>query len=339
MSAIIPVFIPHVGCPHDCVFCNQKKIAGTLTAPTAEAVDKIIRDALLKCGGHAEEIAFYGGSFTAIPKEQMTEYLRTAKSFVDSGSVGGIRLSTRPDSIDDDVLSTLRKYGVTTVELGTQSMDDSVLKSSGRGHSASDTVNAAALVKKYGFKLILQMMTHLPGSDDVKDIETARKVASLSPDGVRIYPTVVIRDTALETLWKSGRYTPATPEQAAELGGKIIEIFKSRSIPIIRFGLNPTDDLSSGEALCGAYHPALGEMAISAWYLRLCIKAIDEKEHISEGGVLDIFVSPNRVSAMSGQKKRNKKLLFEKYGFTEIYIHGSSDIKEGSVCVRIANKS
>ena len=323
MSRIIPVFIPHVGCPHDCVFCNQKKIAGTLSAPRGEEVSAVIEKAL-DCSGQSPEVAFYGGSFTAVERGLILEYLSAAKHFIDEGRVSSIRLSTRPDSIDEDRLEILREYGVRTIELGTQSMCDEVLKASGRGHTVKDTENAVHLIKKYGFSLVLQMMTHLPGSDDKKDIYTAEKIASLRPDGVRIYPTVVIRDTALETLWRAGKYMPATPETAAQLGGKLLEIFDENNIPVIRFGLNPTDDLSAGEALCGAYHPALGEMAQSARFLRLCVSEIERLGYY--GGAIHIFVNPKRISIMSGQKKCNKTLLSEHYAFESIVISGDEKL-------------
>lgn len=330
MSRIIPVFIPHAGCPHDCVFCNQKKIAGTLVPPEGREISDIIENAL-PYSGENPEVAFYGGSFTAIERSLMIEYLSAAKHFIDGGRISSIRLSTRPDSIDEEKLSILKEYGVRTIELGTQSMCEDVLKSSGRGHTAEDTENAVKLIRKHGFSIILQMMTHLPGSDDEKDIYTAKKIATLAPEGVRVYPTVVVRDTALEALWRAGKYTPATPEAAARLGGQILEIFEKSNIPVIRFGLNPTDDLSDGEALCGAYHPALGEMAMSERFLRLCRAEIERSGH--RGGAIHILVNPKRVSVMSGQKKCNKIRLMSEYGFDEVRISGDEKLGLSEVLV------
>ena len=332
MSAIIPVFIPHVGCPHDCVFCNQKKIAGALSAPTGEEVRKIIENALVY-SGDMPQVAFYGGSFTAIDRPLMLEYLESAKAFLDRGEISSVRLSTRPDCINEEILDILREYGVETIELGCQSMVESVLLASGRGHTAEDVRRAGRLIKNRGFKLILQMMTHLPSSDDEKDLKTARELCALCPDGVRVYPTVVVRDTALEVLWRRGEYTAATPEAAAELGGAILEIFEEKNIPIIRFGLNPTDDLSSGEALAGAYHSALGEMAMSEKLLRICERKLEGA--LTEGKYLLIGVNPKRVSAMSGQKKANKKKLKEKYGFSNVAVFGSEKISDGDILVEI----
>lgn len=337
MSSIIPVFIPHVGCPHDCVFCNQKKIAGKTDAPDGEAVKNTIAEALGKLSGEIPEVAFYGGSFTAIERPLMLEYLEAAKSFLDKGEISSLRLSTRPDSIDEEVLGVLKNYGVKTIELGAQSMDEAVLIASGRGHTAEDVKNASWLIKKNGFSLILQMMTHLPESGREKDIFTAKEIAKLSPDGVRVYPTVVVRDTYLEELMRCGKYIPCTPDEAAELGGEILGIFKAANIPVIRFGLNPTDDLSGGEALCGAYHPALGEMAMSAYFLILCEKEIAKAEKI--GDSIEIQVNPKRISVMTGQKKKNKTKLFEKYGFRDIKITGNNEMPDGKVSVRIYKNS
>ncbi len=330
MSRIIPVFIPHAGCPHDCVFCNQKKIAGTLVPPEGREISHIIEKAL-EYSGENPEVAFYGGSFTAIEPSLMLEYLSTAKRFIYEGRLSSIRLSTRPDSIDEEKLCILKEYGVHTIELGTQSMCEDVLKISGRGHTAEDTENAVKLIRKHGFALVLQMMTHLPGSDDEKDIYTAKKIATLAPDGVRVYPTVVVRDTALETLWRAGKYTPATPEQAARLGGEILEIFEEKGIPVIRFGLNPTDDLSDGEALCGAYHPALGEMAMSERFLRLARAEIERREY--RGGAIHIFVNPKRVSVMSGQKKCNKIRLMSEFDFRDVRISGDEKLGMSEVLI------
>ncbi len=330
MSAIIPIFIPHVGCPHDCVFCNQKRIASTISAPRADEVADIIRAALENTGRETPAVAFYGGSFTALSDSIMRGYLGAAESFVRSGKVSGIRLSTRPDCIDDNILSLLSEYGVKTIELGVQSMSDAVLEKSGRGHTAEDAVRAAELVKEYGFELILQMMAGLPGSSDENDKETARRICALKPHGVRIYPVVVIRDTVLERMWRDGEYEPMSVEEAASLGGELLGIFAEAKIRVIRFGLNPTDDLSGGDALAGAYHPALGELAQSERYLKLAKKALGTGKC---DGDTQIFVSPSRVSAMVGHGRKNRALLEKEYGMTSLKILGDAKLCDGEVRV------
>ena len=205
-ESIIPVFVPHVGCPNNCVFCNQRKISGQLKPADPGEVTETIEKALKVIpDGSKAQLAFYGGSFTAIPAEQQTALLSAAHAFVERGALDSIRLSTRPDAIDDVILERLRRYGVRTIELGAQSLDDEVLRRSGRGHTAEDVFKASEMVKAYGFGLIIQMMTGLPGDTKEKAVKTAEKICSIGPDGVRIYPTVIIRDTALYDMWRAYR--------------------------------------------------------------------------------------------------------------------------------------
>ncbi|MBQ3903792.1 MAG: radical SAM protein, partial [Eubacterium sp.] len=203
----ISIFVPHNGCPQQCSFCNQKTITGQAYQPTAKDVDEAVQKALRK-KGYKFEIAFFGGSFTAIDRAYMTELLDAAEPYVKSGAVSGIRISTRPDYIDDEILTLLKSKGVTAIELGAQSMDDEVLSANLRGHTAADVVNASKLIKSYGFELGLQMMTGLYLDTDEKDIETARKIIELKPETVRIYPTVVLKGTYLEELYDGKAYRP-----------------------------------------------------------------------------------------------------------------------------------
>jgi len=307
---IIPVFIPHLGCPNDCVFCNQRKISGEILPATVDTVKNAIEEALKKIPENIPaELAFYGGSFTAIPESEQTQLLEAALPFTASRRVGEIRLSTRPDAVDKSCLERLKEYGVKTIELGAQSMDDGVLVSSGRGHTAADTECASRLVKKHGFNLVLQMMTGLPGDTDEKALETAKKLISLAPDGVRVYPTVILRDTMLYTLWKSGRYKEHTVGHAITLGARLYGLFTEAGILVIRFGLNPSDELSGGEAVGGAYHPALGELVRSEFYLNLA------RELISADNSFEVTLGVNRgcVSLMTGQKRRNIETLIREF--------------------------
>ncbi|MBQ7896406.1 MAG: radical SAM protein, partial [Oscillospiraceae bacterium] len=201
-ESIIPVFVPHLGCPNNCVFCNQRRISGSQQPATAQTVkDAIQQAAALPHTGAKRQLAFYGGSFTAIPVDEQRALLAAAKEYIDSGELSSIRLSTRPDAIDAEVLRRLKEYGVETIELGAQSLCNEVLRLSGRGHSAEAVENASRLIKEAGFKLILQMMTGLPGDSIERSIETAEKIIALKPDGVRIYPTVIVKDTALYDMW------------------------------------------------------------------------------------------------------------------------------------------
>ena len=305
---IIPIFVPHLGCPHNCVFCNQMRISGHEKAATKEDVYEATK-------GYKDcQVAFYGGSFTAIPKEQQIELLSAANGF-------DIRLSTRPDAIDEEILSCLKKYGVSTIELGAQSMDDEVLRLSGRGHMSKDVENASNMIKDAGFKLILQMMTGLPGDSEEKTINTARKIADLNPDGVRIYPTVIVRDTPLFVMWQKGLYREHTVEEAVEWCSKILPIFDEKNIPVIRLGLNPTDDLSGGDAVGGAYHPALGELVRSRIMRNdlenrlneMILKEPDKRQFVIE-------VPANKLSQAIGQHRCNVEYLESKYSLQSLKI-------------------
>lgn len=326
-NSIIPVFIPHLGCPHDCVFCNQKRISGSLLPACPEDVTNALEEGLKKC--EKAELAFYGGSFTAIPLEQQRAFLDAAQPYLASGRISSIRLSTRPDAINEEILSLLREKGVKTIELGSQSMINSVLSASWRGHTAEDTVCAAEMIKTAGFALILQMMTGLPGSDPEKDMESARCIAALKPDGVRIYPTVIVNDTALCDMWRAGEYAEHSVEDAVALCAEILPIFEAAGIPVIRLGLNPTDDLSGGDAVGGAYHPALGEMVKSRIYLnraRALLKGLEPNSRVVLG------VHSSCVSQMTGQHRCNIAALCGEFNIKELKIR-SADVEYGEIRV------
>lgn len=311
---ILPIFVPHAGCPNDCVFCNQKRISGSLLPASAETVRAAVSTLV---PGSGYELAFYGGSFTAIPEAEQEALLAAAIPARESGAVSAIRVSTRPDAVTVEKLARLRRYGVETVELGAQSMCDEVLRRSGRGHTREDTVKAAKLVKDAGFALILQMMTGLPGSNDTRDIETARSIAALAPDGVRIYPTVIIQNTPLEDLWRAGKYREHTVEEAVCVCARILPIFDAAGIPVIRLGLNPSDELSGGAAVGGAYHPALGELVRSRLWR-------DKAETLLSGAMpgedIVLGVAPNRISVMTGQHRANLLYLQERFALRSIRV-------------------
>jgi len=305
----IPIFVPHKGCPNDCVFCNQKKITGERESKNLAETEVVIKEALstMKRPYYAE-IAFFGGSFTGIDISLQKKYLEIAEKFIRSGEVDGIRLSTRPDYISAEILDMLKNHGVTAVELGAQSMDDEVLTKNRRGHRAEDTVKAVKLLKEYGFETGLQMMTGMYGSDSEKDILSGRKIAGLSPDTVRIYPTVVLGDTMLEALYLSGEYVPPTLDESVEVCAALYRIFDEKGIKIIRAGLQSTDTIcEKGSIVAGAYHSAFGELVRS----RILRDEIEEKV---KSGEKTIDVDKKQLSAAIGQKKSNVKYIKEKYG-------------------------
>ncbi|MBE9532231.1 MAG: radical SAM protein [Proteobacteria bacterium] len=257
---IIPIFIPFGGCDHQCVFCNQVKITGATYLPGEREIVGTVESYLStwKRGGR-KEIAFYGGSFTALPIDVQIDYLEAAYKYVKSGQVDGLRLSTRPDAIDDDTIRLLKKYKVGAVELGVQSMVNKVLKLSGRGHVGKDTVRAVRLLKEAKIKIGIQLMPGLPGDTESTIISTARRVIITRPNFVRIYPTVVIKETPLHTLYNKGEYIPWTLKDMVSVCRKMYEMFQRSSITIIRMGLQPTKELEEN-IVAGPYHPSFRQL-------------------------------------------------------------------------------
>lgn len=316
----IPIFIPHLGCPNNCVFCNQRSISGRQSFD-ASSVASQIESVLATLGEDTErEIAFFGGSFTGIDRELMIYLLEVAKVYIDRGAVSGIRLSTRPDYIDRERLEILEKYGVRTVELGLQSMDGRVLVASKRGHSTADAERACALVKEYGFELIGQMMVGLPNATSESEIYTAQRICDMGADGARVYPTVVFYNTELCEMAKQGEYTPLDNADAVERTKKVLDVFDRRGVPCIRVGLCASENLSDeDEVYGGANHSAVGELAMGELYFdRICAE-LDKYGDIS-GKNLIISVSRGSTSKVVGQNRRNKIRICEKYGVNKIKI-------------------
>ncbi len=328
----VGLFVPHNGCPHQCSFCNQKAISGHREQVTPADVDSAVKIALNNPDSRGGEIAFFGGSFTAIDRETMVSLLSAAYKYVAEGSFKGIRISTRPDAIDEKICTVLKRYGVTAVELGAQSMDDGVLRLNRRGHTAEDIVKASEMLKGFGFELGLQMMTGLYGSSDAESIETAKKIIALKPSTVRIYPTVVLENTPLAELYRSGEYTPQTVEGAAELAAQLLLMFYEADITVIRTGLHSGGDVE-GEYIAGAYHPAFKEICESKIYLRRVLEFIENKK-IAKGSI-GIYVSPKAVSQMTGQKKTNINAL-QKMGYNARVIADES-IEKYDVYIKTLN--
>lgn len=306
----VSIFVPHRGCPNNCSFCNQKSISGKSCQPEEKDVVSACEIAVKTAPSRDGEVAFFGGSFTAIDREYMVTLLKSAYPYVRKGFFRGIRVSTRPDAIDEEVCSVLKEYGVTSVELGCQSMDNKVLDMNLRGHTASDVEKAVGCLKDFGFETGLQMMTGLYGSDAETDIETAKKIIALKPDTVRIYPTVVLENTLLEKKFRSGEYKVMSLEETTELVSKLLLMFEEAGITVIRTGLHSGGKVEEGY-VAGAYHPAFRELCESRIYLE---KILEKIKDMPEGEII-ISVPEGALSQAIGQKKCNRQCI-EKMGFS-----------------------
>ncbi len=309
----LPIFIPHRGCPHDCAFCSQRKITGVETEVTPDEVSRMVENFLSTIDREDSEveIAFFGGSFTALELKTQEEFLAVAKKFFPR--VSGIRLSTRPDAINDEILDLLQAYGVTTIELGVQSSDDEVLALNDRGHTFLDVVNASKLIKERGISLGHQMMLGMYGSTAEKDLKTVMDIAELMPECVRIYPVITLKNTKLELYYNQGKYTPYSIDKAGEIAKDAVKIFRGKNIEVIRIGLHSSDNLEGGDNIvAGPYHPAFGEIVESLIYREKIENAL-QAETVEKGELR--FVCPSvDVSKAVGHKKMNKIYFKENYG-------------------------
>lgn len=321
----IPIFIPHLGCPNMCVFCNQRSISGHSEFHAESVRDEI--EAALSTSDDADEreIAFFGGSFTGIDRKLMVDLLSIAYEYVQAGKVDSIRLSTRPDYIDEEILGILSCYGVRTIELGLQSFDEGVLKASKRGHNRECAERACKAVKEAGFELIGQMMIGLPESDTESEIMTAREICRLGADGARVYPTVVFYDTELAEMSRRGEYMPLDNDSAVMRTKEVLKIFDKAGVPCIRVGLCASENLAdASKVMGGADHSSIGELAMGELYFdRICEEI--EARSIS-GGELTVFVSRGSVSKAVGQKKKNKLRICQKYGIKRVKVLEKNEI-------------
>lgn len=314
---IIPIFIPHLGCPHQCVFCDQRTITGRQAPPGVDAVAAVIEANLASLRQpRFIEVAFYGGSFTALPAARQEELLTPAKARLDAGRVHAIRVSTRPDAVDEAVTARLKAYGVATVELGVQSLDDAVLAAAGRGHTAADVDRAVAALRRAGLACGLQLMPGLPGEDWPSLIATARASLNLQPDFARIYPTVVIAGTPLAELHRRGAYRPLSLTAAVARAAYLKGLFENNRIPVIRVGLQATEELAGGAVVAGPYHPAFGEM-VEAFTFRLMVGRLLERLDPAAGEKIVIRHNTRDTSAIRGLANANTKAWQALYPLTK----------------------
>ena len=339
---IIPIFVPHLGCPNDCIFCNQKSISGEQRMITKEDVKKTIDFYLenIRDKDSKKEVAFFGGSFTGIDVDKQEEFLQTAYNYIKEGKIDSIRISTRPDYIDRETLKRLKKYKVETIELGVQSANDYILKQSNRGHTFQDVRKASKLIRWYRFQLGHQMMVGLPESTRLDEINTAKELIKLRPKMVRIYPVLVIKNTRLEKEYLNGNYKPLTVVQAVETCKELVNMFNKKKIEIIRIGLQNTDEISDpnnekSEVVAGPYHPAFRQLVESGlWYDMIVSKIKQLNVKVKK---VEVTVNPLDVNNVIGHKKENIEKLKEMYTL-ELIVKQDENIKQGKMELKILEK-
>ena len=345
-TRIIPIFIPQDSCPYQCVFCNQPAVVGIRKSLTPEEIESFIHKCLQSiklCSPKGRsphiEIAYYGGSFTLLPRQLQEGLLKSAPDSLKRGLIGGIRLSTRPDWIDEETLSFLKERGASVVELGVQTMDDQVLAYIQRGHTAEDVVRAMKLLKSLGFKTAIQLMIGLPGEDEASLNSSMEKVKSLKPDMVRLHPTLVIKETPLERFYLRGEYKPLNLEEAVTILKRLVLELEAEGIRVIRLGLQPNQSLEEpGTIVAGPYHPALGQLVQAAIFYDLIKRGMEklEPEMIDR---LDIKVSPENISHVIGNRRENLTRLKESYPSFKIRVASDSNLRKDQLRLRIGDES
>ena len=312
----IPIFIPHLGCPHTCVFCNQRSISGAQSFDPAGVDAQITAALATTCENDTAEIAYFGGSFTGIDHDLMVYLLDVAERYVQEPLAGkarvvGIRMSTRPDYISEEIMEILAHYSVRTVELGVQSMEDAVLAASGRGHDAESAAKACRMLSDAGYDVVGQMMIGLPGSTEESEVQTARALCELGVRGARIYPTVVFADTELCAMMQRDAYIPLSTEQAVCRSAAVLRVFEANSVPVIRIGLCASDNLSDPAcAVAGANHPAIGEMVRGELYYQ----KLRELLLGADAPVQTIYIPARELSVAIGQHRQNLLRLRAEFG-------------------------
>ncbi|NEZ46054.1 radical SAM protein [Clostridium niameyense] len=330
---IIPIFVPHEGCPHNCVFCNQDKITGINekvdAAYTINTIEKYIKT--IPRENSTIEVSFFGGTFTAIPIERQNSFLKVAKDYKDKGIIDYIHMSTRPDYIDEDILDNLKKYSVDIIELGVQSLDEEVLLKSGRGHSIDSVYKASKLIKDYGITLGHQIMLGLPSDSFKKDIETVRKSIEMKPDIARIYPALVIKQTPMEYMLNEGIYKPYTLEEAIDITKILYSMYVANDVQVIRIGLQPTEEINKDRELVeGPFHPAFRELVEGKIMNEMILDNIIKNYKKT----VEITINNKDLSKLYCNKKKYFKEYLGKY---TVKVVQSNELERGSIILSIEN--
>lgn len=330
---IIPIFVPHEGCPHNCVFCNQDRITGVDEEVTAQTVRDTINDYLKTIENKSAtiEVSFFGGTFTGVKEEKQKELLNVAKEFKDNKLISKIRLSTRPDYIDEYILTYLKEYGVDIIELGVQSLDEEVLRKAGRGHSVNDVLNASRLIKEYKFVLGHQIMPGLPGDTFEKDIHTTKESIGMKPDICRIYPSLVIKDTPMEDMYLRKEYVPYSLEEAVHISKIMYDMYRKSNVNVIRIGLQPTESINEGkDIIAGPFHPAFRELVEGSLISDMILENMRDKENAVA------YINPKDISKLYA----NKKIYFDrlKKNHKSLIVKQSDDVKRGCIKLYLKDK-
>ena len=339
---IIPIFVPHLGCPNDCIFCNQKSISGQQKMITKEDIKNTIDFFLknIKDKDTKKEVAFFGGSFTGIEVEKQEEFLKTAYEYIKKGEINSIRISTRPDYIDKKTLKRLKKYKVETIELGVQSANDYILRRANRGHTFEDVKRASKMIRWNGFKLGHQMMVGLPESTRLDEVNTAKELIKLKPKMIRIYPVLVIKNTKLEKEFLDEKYTPLTVVQAVEICKELVAMFNKKDIEVIRVGLQNTDEITDpniegSEVVAGPYHPAFRQLVESGlWYDTIVAKIKQLNVKVKK---VQVTVNPQDVNNVVGHKRENIEKLKDMYTL-DLIVKQDEKIKQGKLELVVLEK-
>lgn len=299
----VPFFISHQGCPHTCLFCDQRTISGSSgNLPTAGEIRARVDLWRSTAGGRPLEVAFFGGTFTALPEETQSELLAPLQPLLESGALASVRISTRPDNIDAGRVAWLSDRGVRAIELGVQTTDDSVLSASGRGHSAADSLAAIRCIKNKGLHAGAQLMPGLPGDTPASSLASLEQVIAAGADFLRIYPTVVLKGTGLARLYEGGGFTPLSLHRGVSLCALLLQRAMQAGIPVIRIGLQADHGLDDKSILAGCWHPALGQLVRSRLYADLitCV--------VPPGVSVRVHCHPKRLSDVVGVKKCNVRV-------------------------------
>jgi len=317
----IPIFIPEAACPFQCLYCNQSKISGQLQIPDQNEIVKTIEDYLSTMPSEDADIqlAYFGGNFTGLDIEEQEDYLSIVQPYIDKGKISGIRLSTRPDYIDNEILDLLKKYNVKSIELGAQSMDEKVLKLSKRGHTAFETKKASRMIKDYEFELGLQMMIGLPGDTQEKSLYTAKRIVELGASNTRIYPTLVIKDTQLHKMYTEEEFKPLELTEAINWSKELVKVFEHGNLRILKLGLHPSENLITGNDLvAGPFHRSFRELVLTQIWSDILNPIM-----INNGEQIFIHVAPDQLNFAVGYQGRNRKMLEEKFKMVKFRVDKS----------------